>query len=237
MTKQRDFHKTDSTIKDVASLSFVGKHELRSLIISGWENAVSQALEDHILSREEENALAKIADFYSLTDDEKSANGASFAIIQAKILRDIYEGNLFEFPLDGIRLPFIVPRSETVVWLFDVVNVYELQTSRSLQSYSVGIGAELSETTYLSTAATKTELVEDQEVKMIDTGLMGVTNKQIYFSGNSHSFRIKLTDIVSLTDFQDGVGVSHEGRGGSVAFSTGQGWFTYNLIYELVAMG
>ena len=41
----------------------------------------------------------------------------------------------------------------------------------------------------------------------VDTGLMGITSKHIYFSGPETSFRVRHERIVSITPYSDGFGI------------------------------
>ncbi len=76
--------------------------------------------------------------------------------------------------------------------------------------------------------------VKIPETIHIDTGLLGITTKHIYFTGPLKSFRIKYIKIVSFELFSDGIGVHRDAQTAKPQlFTTGDGWFTYNLITNL----
>ena len=57
----------------------LGQGEANRLLIRAWEAAVEGTLEDGLLSLDEENALAKYADHFSLTQQDLDRNGAQTA--------------------------------------------------------------------------------------------------------------------------------------------------------------
>ena len=83
--------------------------------------------------------------------------------------------------------------------------------------------------------ADKDSVAEEQGKE--DTGLFGITNKHVYFSGNETGFRIKLDKIVSTQPYDDGIGILKDGvRAKPLIFKTGDGWFTFNLIQNLTKL-
>jgi hypothetical protein len=84
---------------------------------------------------------------------------------------------------------------------------------------------------YYRAGAFKGKRVETHETVHADTGLLGITNKHIYFSGSAKSFRIRYDKIVSFEPFSDGIGLHRDAvTAKPQSFVTGDGWFTYNLI-------
>lgn len=53
-------------------------------LIRAWETAPEGTLEDGLLSMDEENALAKYADYFSLDQHELDRNGVQTALVQAR---------------------------------------------------------------------------------------------------------------------------------------------------------
>ena len=66
-----------------------GQGEANRLLIRAWETAVQGALEDGLLSLDEENALARYADHFSLTQQDLDQNGVQTSLVQAAALRDV----------------------------------------------------------------------------------------------------------------------------------------------------
>ena len=85
----------DGYLQDLAlSIRHAGldQGEANRLLIRAWETAVEGALEDGLLSLDEENALAKYADYFSLTQQDLDQNGTQTSLVQAAVIRDATQG-------------------------------------------------------------------------------------------------------------------------------------------------
>lgn len=232
-----DLHRLESSIEHVASTSFIDKDTLNSLVASGWERAVNIAFDDDLLSEEEESALSELKEHFSLPQQILDRNGAYSKLVKGAVLRDIMNGNLPErMKIDG-GLPFNLQKSEKVVWVFQGVNYYEEKTRTRYVGGSQGVSVRIAKGLYYRTGAFKGERVQTSETVHADTGLLGVTNKHIYFAGPSKRFRIAYNKIVTFEPFSDGIGVQRDAQTAKPqSFQTGDGWFTYNLITNLAQM-
>lgn len=236
VSNERELHELKYAINLVAKLSYINDVTMRSLVLEGYKQAVHQALEDHLLTVEEERCLEAIEASFGLTTDELSEIGASMKLLHARIIRHISEGKLFEFPTDDIRLPFNVQRSETVVWLFTNVDYYEQQTRSRVRIGTHEVSAELA-SLYLRSSELSAEIVEDEQMVRVDRGAVGITSKHIYFAGSRKRIRISYNDIVSFKPYTDGIGVVDDGQNrGTHVFLTEDGWFTYNLVAHLARL-
>lgn len=232
-----DLKRLESTIEQVAASSRIDKETMNSLLLSGWEKAVDVAFDDGLLSGEEETALSELKQYFSLSQQELDRNGAFTKIVKGAVLRDIFDGKLPErFQIDG-NLPFNLQKTEKVVWVFQNVNYYEEKTRTRYVGGSQGVSIRIAKGFYYRTGAFKSERVQTSETIHADTGLLGVTNKHVYFAGSSKRFRIAYNKIVSFEPFSDGIGVQRDAQTAKPqSFSTGDGWFTYNLITNLAQM-
>ena len=84
----------------------LGQGEANRLLIWAWEMAVQGALEDGLLSLDEENALAKYADYFSLTQQALDQNGVHTSLVQAAVLRDVTQGIIPKRQLASGNVPF-----------------------------------------------------------------------------------------------------------------------------------
>lgn len=232
-----DLKRLESTIEQVAASSRIDKEVMNSLVLSGWEKAVDVAFDDGLLSEEEETALSELKQHFSLSQQELDRNGAFTKIVKGAVLRDILDGKLPErVQIDG-NLPFNLQKTEKVVWVFKNVNYYEEKTRTRYVGGSQGVSIRIAKGLYYRTGSFKGERVQTSETVHADTGLLGVTNKHVYFAGPSKRFRIAYNKIVSFEPFSDGIGVQRDAQTAKPqSFSTGDGWFTYNLITNLAQM-
>ena len=225
------------SIEKVVASSHIDELTMKTSVISGWENAVDAAFDDGVLSEEEETALSELQQHFSLTRQELDRKGALAKIAKGAVLRDILNGMVPErIQVDG-HLPFNLQKKETLVWVFQNVDYYEEKTRTHYVGGSRGVGVRVAKGLYYRTGAFKGERIQTSETIHADTGLLGVTNKHIYFVGPSKSFRIAYNKIVSFEPFSDGIGVQRDAQTAKPqSFSTGDGWFTYNLITNLAQM-
>lgn len=234
VSNEREMYELKQAINLVAKLSYINESSMHSLVLQGYKRALDQALEDHLLSREEEHALDAIEYSFDLSDDELEEIGAAKRLLYARIIRRINEGRGFEYPDDIItRLPFNLQKSEKVVWLFASAEYYEEQTRSRYQIGSQEVSLELA-SIYLKTSELSIKVIQDEETVHVDTGIMAVTTKHIYFVGPSKSIRINYNDIITIKHYSNGIGVVQDTPAAvPQAFLTEEGWFTYNLIANL----
>ena len=64
----------------------------RQLLIRAWEEAVEGALEDGLISLDEEKALSQYLDHFGLTTTDVNLNGAHTSVVQAAVIRDVTQG-------------------------------------------------------------------------------------------------------------------------------------------------
>lgn len=225
----------DISIK--ARSAYINVSSRNKLLVTGWEEAVEKAFDDGVLTGEEELNLAELINHFSLSKTELNQNGAYSKIAKGSVLRDILEGNMPErVQIEG-NLPFNLQKTEKIVWVFKDVDYFEEKTRTSYVGGSQGFSVRIARGLYYRTGAFKGERVQTSETIHADTGLLGVTNKHIYFSGSSKRFRIAFNKIVTFEPFSDGIGVQRDAQTAKPqSFVTGDGWFTYNLITNLAQM-
>lgn len=235
--KGGDLQQLESQIRQVASSSYIDTLAMKALVVSGWEKAVDRAFDDGILTEEEENALSELKEYFSLSQQEIDKNGSFTKIVKGAVLRDVLDGEIPErVKIDG-NLPFNLQKTEKVIWVFQDVDYYEEKTRTHYVGGSQGVSIRIAKGLYYRTGAFKGQRVQTSETVHADTGLLGVTNKHIYFAGVSKRFRINYNKIVAFEPYSDGIGVQRDAQTAKPqTFVTGDGWFTYNLITNLAQM-
>lgn len=232
-----DLKHLESSIAKVAASSFISSDSLNASVVSGWEKAVELTFDDGLLSEQEESALTELKEHFELSQQTLDRTGSYSKLVKGAVLRDIIEGKLPErMKVDG-NLPFNLQKTEKIVWVFQNVNYYEEKTRTRYVGGSQGVSIRIAKGVYYRTGAFKGERVQGSETIHADTGLLGVTNKHIYFAGPSKKFRIAFNKIVSFEPFSDGIGVQRDAQTAKPqSFQTGDGWFTYNLITNLAQL-
>ena len=224
-------------LSDIAEGSFVEKDRVQETLINAWEHGVEVFLDDGVLTEEEEDKLDKYKEYFDFSQDDLDNNRAYTRVGQAAILREILEGKIPErINIEG-DIPFNLQKSEVMVWLFQDVSYYEQKTRREFSGGHQGFSVRIAKGVYYRAGAFKGRPVETTETVLVDIGLLGFTNKHLYFSGDSKSFRIKYDKIVTFTPYEDGIGVQRDAATAKPQiFETGDGWFTYNLTTNLAQL-
>ena len=231
-----DFEGLESSIRDKAQSHFVNPQEIQLLYIQGFDHAVTTILEDGIISVEEE---AKIGVFQTkhpqLTSNQLDTNGSLQKVVKASVLRDIVAGVAPKerMQING-SLPFLFQKSEYLIWVFQHVDFYEQRTRTEYQGRSQGIGIRITRGVYYRVGAFKGHPVKIEEMKLISTGLVALTNKHIYYASAVKNFKVTYSKLVTIEPYEDGIGFQKDGVSSRPQILRGlDGWFTYNLISNL----
>ncbi len=238
ITTSADYSEVNQQAGRVAVETFIGDEEVQDLYLTAFENAVEQFLDDGILSKEEEHQVASFQQAFDFTQEQLDRNGAFNRVVKASIIRDITEGHLPENPLrlQG-ALPFNLLKSESLVWLFQDVELMEQITRREFQGAHQGVSVRVAKGLYYRTGSFKGRPVHVQEMKYIDTGLMGITNKHVYFASGSKNFRVRLNRIMKTEPYEDGIGLQKDTANAKPQVYKGlDGWFAYNMIQNLMQL-
>ena len=209
----------------------------RQLLVRAWETAVEGAIEDGILSLDEEDALHQYLDRFGLTSGDVNANGAHTSTVQAAVIRDITMGIIPQRQNVQGRIPFNLMKSEQLVWVIDGVDYLETVVRRERRGSSQGVSIRVAKGLYYSPRQFCSQAVEWEETVKVDTGLLGLTTKHLYFSGSRKKFRVRYDRIVSFDPYEDGLGIMRDAQTAKPqTFITGDGWFIYNLAVNLAQM-
>jgi len=221
-------------LESIAKKSYISNDKIREILIQSWSCAVTDFLEDGVLSKDEENYLAKFKKHFNLTQAELDSDGSLTKTVKAAILREIFEGKIPEKISIPDNISFNLQKTEKIIWLFNNVEYYEEKTRRHFAGGHHGLSIRVAKGVYYRAGVFKGYPVEKTEIVPIDIGVMGVTNKHIYFMGDSKSFRVKYDKIVTFTPYDDGIGIQRDAASAKPQiFKTNDGWFSYNLISNL----
>lgn len=232
-----DFLSLEKQITENALSGYIDSSKINQFVVSGWEKAVERAFDDGVLTEGEESSLVSLMEYFSLSQVQLDKNGAYTKIVKGAVLRDVFEGIIPERVKTDGNLPFNFQKNEKVIWVFQNVEYYEQKKRTQYVGRSQGVSIRIAKGIYYRTGAFKGERVETHETIHTDTGILGITNKHIYFTGDDKSFRIRHDKIVSFEPFSDGIGLQRDAiTAKPQSFVTGDGWFTYNLITNVAQL-
>lgn len=234
MTNNEDLSKFDETINIIAKESFIDENLKKSLLITGVENSIENAFDDGLLSEDEEKNIVNIIDFYNITQDELNKKGYFTKLKQGSILRNVMEGIMPEgINIQG-QLPFNFQKNEKLIWIEQNVKYLETKNKTRYVGGSQGVSIRVAKGLYYRVGSFKGQRIQEEETNHVDTGLIAITNKHIYFGGSSKNFRIPYSKIVSFIPYSNGIGIQKDGvTAKPQTFVNGDSWFVYNLITNI----
>lgn len=230
-----DFNKLENDVKDIASKGFIKPIELNDLYTQGFDKAVDFFLNDSIITTDEELKIYKFRSHFNFGQEIIDKNGSLQKIVKSSILRDVLNGRppAAKMNIQG-NLPFLLQKSESLIWIFKNVDFYEQRTQTVFHGRSQGLSFRLAKGVYYRTGTFKGHPVKTEEMKYICNGLIGLTDKNLYFAAPMKNFKIPYNKIVALDPYDDGLGIQKDGVSSKPQILKGlDSWFTYNLISNL----
>ena len=183
---------------------------------------------------EEENALAKYADYFSLDQHALDGNGARTSLVQAAVIHDVAQGIVPQRQRVNGAVPFNLMKSEQLVWVIQGVDYLETVVRREHRGASHGVSIRVARGLYYSPSQFWSRPIEWEETVHADTGMLGITTKHIYFAGSGKRFQVRYDRIVAFDPYEDGSGIVRDAQTAKPqTFRTGDGWFAYNLAANL----
>ena len=218
--------------------------ERRALLAGALTDAIDRALDDDLLTHEEEGAIDRYLTRFGLDGDgDPALREARERAAKAMVIRSVCEGTVpdvnFRTAPGSMPIPFNFQKSEQLVWLFDGVDYYQMRTRREFRGGSTGASVRVASGVYLRQSAFRGHPVSITETVKADAGLLGVTTRHIYFHGARERFRVRLDRIVSFEPHSDGIGIMRDlARAKPEAFRTDgdDGWFLYNLVTNVARL-
>ena len=209
----------------------------KGLQVRAWEAAVAGALEDGLMSLDEENALAKYISHFNLTQQDLDRNGVQTSLVQAAVIRDVTQGIIPQRQQVSGAVPFNLMKSETLVWVIQDVDYLETVVRRERQGTSHGLSIRVARGLYYRPSTFRSRPIEWDETVHADTGLLGLTTKHIYFAGRKKKFRVRYDRIVSFDPYDDGFGIMRDAQTPKPqVFRTEDSWFAHNLAVNLAQL-
>ena len=228
----------EEELRVAAGESYVPTSSVREALNQAWQRAVSLYLDDDLLTEEEEKRLQSFLERFKLEQRELDSSGAMTRVVKAGTLRDVMQGEVPDRVNVIGDIPFNLQKGEQFVWAFQNA-VYFVEKSRTVyQGRSAGVSIRVMRGVYYRTGVFRGYPSTTTYTAQEDVGLLGFTTKNLYFAGQRRAFRIPYTKIIALQPYSDGIGVQKDGVSAKpLIFTTGDGWFTYNLLTNLSRIG
>ena len=225
---------TENEVRQIAASSFVYEEILRQCALKALELAVDYALDDDLLTEEEERAIDKYKTHFGLSPEQVSSSPAYVKLVKAGVLREIFEGKIPDRVNIVGDLPVNFQKSEQLIWVFNEVEYLQPRTRTTYEGASRGVSLRIVKGVYYRTGQFKGRPVQQTSFVTIDNGILALTNKHLYFAGTMKSLRVPYSKIVTFQPYSDGLAINR-GLAKPDVFITGDGWFTYNLVSSLAS--
>lgn len=227
----------NAEIEKLAADAYISQSNVKGLIYQGWELAVDSALNDGLVTEDEESALMCIRNHYGLSQSHLDMHRGFTRLAQAVVLRDLSEGILPDRITVNGNVPFNLQKSESYVWFINNVKYYKVTTNRSYAGNSLGVSFRIMKGVYYRPSIFSGKAIDRHSLTHVDTGMLAITNKHIYFGGQTKTFRVAYPKIVAFQPLQDGLGIQRDTANAKMEyFECGDGWFIYNLVTNLAEL-
>lgn len=131
-----------------------------AILVQAWEAAVEGVLEDGLITMDEENALNRYIDHFDLNPDQLDRNGVLAQTVKATVIRDIAEGIVPDRQNITVRVPFILMKSEKLVWVMTGVDYLEVITLRERRGSSHRLNIQVTRRVYYRPGTFRSRKVE-----------------------------------------------------------------------------
>jgi|ERR1035437_373858 hypothetical protein len=234
MARDEAFDSLEPEFRKKGEAGLVPAAETRAILVEGWKREVDRLLEDNLITDEEEGTLTRYTKHFELQQEELDSSGTLTRLVKAGVLRDLSHGKIeHRLNISG-NLPFNFSRGESVIWVFPKAEYLEQKTQRRYEGGSAGVSFRVARGVYLRTSAFHGRPIDATYTAVVDTGIMCITNKSLYFSGAIKGFRIALDKISTIQPHSDGVTVFGDSSSAKPqTFRNQDGWFTYNLLMNV----
>lgn len=234
ITGNGDWVSLGSEIERIEEEYGIDATDRRAILVKAWEGSVELFLEDGILDEIEEKKLFGFMKKYGLNQDDLDLNGMYMKTVKAATIRDILNGKLPKRVSFTTTLPINLQKGENVIWAFPDTKYLEDKTRRQTVGGSKGFNVRIAKGVYYRTGQFRGTSMEYTERVHVDSGIVVITTKHIYFHGPRKPIRIPYNKIVSFQPMSDGIGIMKDTATAKPQyFMVGDGWFIYNLVANL----
>ena len=244
----RGIEDLEYTLQYLAQEAWVDRDEIRPIMIKGWVDALNDARADIVLGRKDHQSLNEYRTYTGLKESELADFGIAEKLRQLALLRSlIVDGAIpnHDAMEDLVkaqpRAMFSLMNSETLLWVFPDVEYMTEVSQRRYSAGSRGVSVRVAKGVNVRVGQTKGHSYTDTSMKVVDSGILGISTKHMYWAGQrglgrSKSFRIRLDRIVSTERYSNAVGIMRDGqRAKPESFSGLDGQFASVLILAATA--
>lgn len=215
-----------AVVERLEAEAFLRREHRGEALRGRFEKQVREALDDAVLTVEEESQLGDFAEVFGLGREELDRDGWFTRYVQSAALRDLLHGKMPQ-----AMLPMELEPGEALLWLFPTAQLTEGEAEPTDEDAHAAGSVRVSTGLYFRMADLSRKGVAGGRLKPVDYGSLGVTNRYAHFAGKHGRLRLRLEELEELEPTVKGVRFRRPGRSGRLeGFETGDGWFLVNLL-------
>ncbi|HZW64668.1 MAG TPA: hypothetical protein VFF23_03185 [Hanamia sp.] len=233
-----DFSVLEREINDDARTGYLTQDQFESFRKYGFDRAINSFLEDGVISKEEENKITAYLEHFNIKISDAGGFETHGKILKGAILNEIFQGETPKCRLDiEGNLPFFLEKNEEIIWIFQGVEFYEQRNKTRYEGRSQGVSIRIAKGVYYRVGQFEGNPVVTTEKTLAATGMLTLTNTNLYFSSPIKNFKTPYKKIIYMTQYSDGIELQKDGATAKPqTFKELDGWFTYNIISNLREM-
>lgn len=184
--RRNDFSNLQTQIDTIANLYGFSKETVKLFALEYWKQYTDKALENRVLSQEDEDLIIKLDRFFDFRDSD--TNEYNSKMTKGAILRDISNGILPKRVLlkEGDSFPIPFQKDESIVWATPESYAFEERNHTKNGIPSV-------------------------ETLSWGSGIFVITNKNIYWASRNRSIKIPVKKVVSIIPHKDSITLQKDG--------------------------
>ena len=196
-------------------------------------SSLESVLEDGIVTPQEEAHLLTVVNAVNLPLARFQQLPVWNDMVKSLILSDILSGIVPNRCASNL-LHIVLQKGESVIWVFNGVQLHEMRTKRHFVGGSVGVSVRVMKGVYLRTSSFRGHPVETTHAVHLGSGAFIVTNKHVFFQGPAGVVKMAVKKIVMVEPFTDGIMLQMDGVSAKQRTFQGlDGLFAYNVITNL----
>jgi len=232
---QDDLSILESKLQDLESSNPFLVPERYVLLTKGWGKAVDLLIDGDVISDEHGDRLGNFKSHFSIKQADLDPKVVTRCLM-ASVLNNVNQGIIQEIHTDS-TLPIQLGKNEKLVWAFKATKYYEDKIRREFVGGSRGMSFHVTKGVTFRTGAFRGHSIETTERSYIDTGVLFLTSKNLFFYGPQKSLKIPYAKVISFDLFSEGIGLMQDSATAKHQFFLNvDGNYLYNLITKLACL-
>jgi hypothetical protein len=195
-----------------------------------WGEMVDEVCDGKLISQDDQNRLNEMIEAFALPIDELDTHGKLTKFLKACVINDLLIGAPKTRVTVDANLPLLPKKGEVVLWIFRDIELYKYVKMRNVVGGSTGVSIRLTKGLYWRVGGFKANPKTWEEVKHVETGLVVITNKCIYFFGADLNEIIPFTKLAAIKPYADALEIQRDAASARPQILYGiDGQFVYHV--------